>query len=90
LEKSNRPPTLSKKNQTTLAWTNEDLIALIRRRPENLYETHQLLCSEAVLYAINQGLKGGLSPEMAIRLASAFPEGVGGAGLNRLVTLIRP
>jgi C_GCAxxG_C_C family probable redox protein len=71
---------LKSKNQTALAFTSEELVGLIRCRAENLYETHQLLCSEAVLYAVNQGLKGGLLPEMAIRLASAFPEGVGGAG----------
>lgn len=63
-----------------MAWTNEDLIALIRRRAENLYETHQLLCSEAVLYVLNQGLGGGLPQEAAIRLASGFTEGVGGSG----------
>lgn len=63
-----------------MAFTSEELVGLIRCRAENLYETHQLFCSEAVLYVINQGLKGGLSPEMAIGLASAFPEGVGGAG----------
>lgn len=80
MEKSNRPPTLTKKHQTALAGTNEDLIALIRHRAENLYETHQLLCSEAVLYVLNQGLGGGLPQEAAIRLASGFTEGVGGSG----------
>lgn len=68
------------RQQTALAHTSEELVGLIRCRAENLFETHQLLCSEAVLYVINHGLKGGLSPELAIRLASAFPEGVGGAG----------
>jgi C_GCAxxG_C_C family probable redox protein len=79
-ERSNRRPTLKRKNQTAWACTSQDLGGLIRRRAENLFETQQLLCSEAVLYVINRGLKGGLPAEMAIRLASAFPEGVGGAG----------
>jgi C_GCAxxG_C_C family probable redox protein len=80
LEKSNRPPTLGEKNQTDLSGTNEDLIALIRRRAENLYKTHQLLCSEAVFFVLNQGLGGGLPQEAAIRLASGFTEGIGGSG----------
>ncbi|MBW1896201.1 MAG: C_GCAxxG_C_C family protein [Deltaproteobacteria bacterium] len=60
--------------------TSEELVGLIRRRVENLFETHQLLCAEAVFYVLNQGLRGGLEPEAAIRLASGFSEGVSGAG----------
>jgi C_GCAxxG_C_C family probable redox protein len=71
---------LKNKDETTFARTSDELVGLIRRRAENLFETRQLLCSEAVLYVLNQGLKGDLPPRTAIRLACAFPNGVGGAG----------
>jgi C_GCAxxG_C_C family probable redox protein len=71
---------LSNKNEKIRVLTSEELVVLIRRRAENLFETHQLFCSEAVLYVLNQGLRGGLLPETAIRLASGFAEGIGGAG----------
>jgi len=58
----------------------EALAGLIRTRSENLFETHQLLCSEAVLYVLNQGLNGGLPPDTAVRLASGFGDGIGKAG----------
>jgi C_GCAxxG_C_C family probable redox protein len=60
--------------------TPEELAGLIRRRVENLFNTHQLLCAEAVLYVLNQGLRGGLEPKAAIRVASGFSEGISGAG----------
>jgi C_GCAxxG_C_C family probable redox protein len=62
------------------ASASEALPGLIRSRAENLFKTHQLLCAEAVLYVLNQGLGGGLPPEAAIRIASGFSEGVSGAG----------
>ena len=68
------------KKEPKLSRTAEELVGLIRRRAENLFETHQLLCSEAVLHTLNQGLGGGLPPEAAIRIASPFSEGIGGAG----------
>ena len=58
----------------------EALIKKIRCRAENLFTTKQLMCSEAVLTVLNQGLKGGLSPEIAVRLTSGLPEGFGGSG----------
>jgi C_GCAxxG_C_C family probable redox protein len=58
----------------------ELLTTLIRERSENLFNTGQLMCSEAVLSVLNQSLNGGLPPEMAIRLASGLPEGIGGSG----------
>jgi C_GCAxxG_C_C family probable redox protein len=42
--------------------------------------TNRLMCSEAVLRVLNQGLKGGLPSEIAVRLASGLPEGFGGSG----------
>jgi C_GCAxxG_C_C family probable redox protein len=71
---------LETKINTPLIRTPEALAGLVRNRAENLFETHQLLCSEAVLYVLNGGLKGGLSSDMAVRLASGFGEGIGRAG----------
>jgi C_GCAxxG_C_C family probable redox protein len=71
---------LEAKKQAFLNRTPEALVGLIRNRAENVFETHQLLCSEAVLYVLNGGLKGGLSSNMAVRLASGFGEGIGRAG----------
>ena len=56
------------------------LINKIRQRTENLFMIRQLMCSEAVLTVLNQGLKGGLAPEIAIRITSGLPEGFGGSG----------
>lgn len=53
---------------------------LIGERAGNLFETGQLLCSEAVLCALNRGLGGGLPDETAIKIASALPEGFGKGG----------
>jgi C_GCAxxG_C_C family probable redox protein len=52
----------------------------IGERAKNLFLTRQLLCSEAVLVAINKEFVGGLSDDMAIRLASALPVGLGNSG----------
>jgi C_GCAxxG_C_C family probable redox protein len=56
------------------------LINKIRQRTENLFMIRQLMCSEAVLTVLNQGLKGGLAPEIAVRITSGLPEGFGGSG----------
>ncbi|UCF95022.1 MAG: C_GCAxxG_C_C family protein [Desulfobacterales bacterium] len=71
---------MERRSQAGASPTSEELIALIRRRAENLFGTQQLYCSEAVLYVLNQGLRGGLPPAMAVRLASGFTDGIGGAG----------
>lgn len=56
------------------------LTGLIRDRAKNLFITNQYFCAEAVLIALNSGLRGGLPRNMAARLASAFPEGWGECG----------
>ncbi len=56
------------------------LTTLIRERAENLFNTGQLMCAEAVLTVLNQSLNGGLPPETAMRLASGLTEGIGGSG----------
>lgn len=58
----------------------DTLVNKIRQRTENLFITGQLMCSEAVLTVLNQGLKGGLAPEIAVRIASGLPEGFGRSG----------
>jgi C_GCAxxG_C_C family probable redox protein len=71
---------LRSQDERAAASAREELVGLIRHRAENLFETHQFLCAETVLYVLNQALRGGLPPEAAIRLSSGFSEGVGGAG----------
>ncbi len=56
------------------------LLEKIAKRAENLFLTRQLQCAEAVMTVLNQGLGGGLPPGMAVRLASALPEGLGRRG----------
>ena len=68
------------KKFTTIIRTPEALAGLVGKRAKNLFQTQQLLCSEAVLYVLNAGLNGGLPAETAVRMASGFGEGIGGAG----------
>ena len=63
-----------------LAMERKQLAQTIGARAKNLYLTGQLLCSEAVLVVLNKGLGGGLSDDVAIRLASALPVGLGHSG----------
>ena len=58
----------------------QHLLELIRRRAENLFASGQMMCSEAVMATLNQGLGGGLPPELAFKLASAQSNGMGGRG----------
>lgn len=60
--------------------TPEALIELVRCRALNIFLTNQLFCSETVMSVLNCGLKGGLAPEMAVRLGSGLSEGLGGSG----------
>jgi C_GCAxxG_C_C family probable redox protein len=58
----------------------EELAHLIGRRTTNLFASRQLWCAEAVFSVLNDVLGGGLSSEMALRLSSGLPEGLGGSG----------
>ena len=58
----------------------EELAMIIRQRAFNLMSTGQMMCSEAVLSVLNQGLGGGLPPDVAMKVASGFPEGIGSSG----------
>jgi C_GCAxxG_C_C family probable redox protein len=58
----------------------EKLPAVIRQRAFNLMFSGRMMCSESVLTALNQGLCGGLTPDLAMKVAAGFPEGIGGSG----------
>ncbi len=67
-------------SEENVAQKAEALAKSVGERAENLYLTHQLLCSEAVLSVVNHGLGGGVSDDVAIRMASALPVGIGNSG----------
>lgn len=56
------------------------LFRMIRSRAENLFASGQMMCSEAVMAVLNQGLGGGLPPEVAFKLSSSQSNGLGGRG----------
>lgn len=56
------------------------LVARLRDHAKNLYETHQLLCAEAVLVSLNQGLDGGLTEDQAVTMAAPFCVAMGDSG----------
>ena len=58
----------------------EALVAQIRERARNLYLTRQLLCTEAVMVALNHGLKGGLTDTQAVAMAAPFSTAMGERG----------
>ncbi len=59
---------------------HHEIVGLVRRRAENLYENNRLCCSEALLLVLNQGFNGGLTSEQARQLGSGFCGGMGEAG----------
>ena len=58
----------------------EALIEAIRERARNLYLTRELLCTEAVVIAINKGLNGGLTDDQALAMAAPFCVALGESG----------
>ena len=56
------------------------LVALVGERAANIFSARGYCCSESVIVVINQGFRGDLSPELALRLGSGFCHGMGGAG----------
>lgn len=58
----------------------EALIARIKKRAENLYQTRQLLCTEAVVVTLNKALNGGLSDAQAVAVAAPFSIALGDSG----------
>jgi C_GCAxxG_C_C family probable redox protein len=68
------------KEKDTIETAAEELPVIIRQRAFNLMHTGRMMCSEAVLSVLNQGLGGGLPPDLAMNLASGLAEGIGGSG----------
>jgi C_GCAxxG_C_C family probable redox protein len=62
------------------ASADEALIARISERARNLFLSRQLQCAEAVMVALNRGLRGGLSEAQAVALAAPFGEALGESG----------
>jgi hypothetical protein len=60
----------------------EALITAISSRAQNLYLTRQLLCTEAVVVALNHGLNGGLSEAQAVAMAAPFCAAMGESGCS--------
>lgn len=58
----------------------EVLIHQIKDRALGLYQTRQMLCTEAVLSAINNGLDGGLTKDQALAMAAPFSAAMGETG----------
>jgi C_GCAxxG_C_C family probable redox protein len=58
----------------------EALVANIRERARNLYQTRQMLCTEAVVAALNHGLHGGLTDAQATAMAAPFSAALGDSG----------
>ena len=58
----------------------EKLVCATRDRAESLFQSKQLLCSEAVLVSLNENLGGGLTEDQAIGLAAGLPVGLGASG----------
>jgi C_GCAxxG_C_C family probable redox protein len=58
----------------------EALIAQIKKRAGNLYQTRQLLCTEAVVVTLNKALNGGLSDAQAVAIAAPFSIALGDSG----------
>ena len=62
------------------ALIEEALIVQIRQRAHNLYQTRQMLCTEAVLVALNHGLGGDLTEAQAVAMAAPFCAALGESG----------
>lgn len=58
----------------------EALILELSNHARSLYETRQMLCTEAVLVALNKGLNGGLTDKQALAMAAPFCIGIGESG----------
>ena len=57
-----------------------DLIQSVANKARDLFEHQGLYCAEAVLLAVNQGLKTGVDPTILRGVAMGFGHGLGGAG----------
>jgi C_GCAxxG_C_C family probable redox protein len=67
-------------HQPSLDARTEELIGSITGRARNLYLTRQMLCTEAVVAALNDGLDGGLTENQATAMAAPFCIALGESG----------
>ena len=58
----------------------KEVLTQVRERAENLFDSREMLCAEAVIFTLNETFGGPLKPEEAIRIGSPFCVGMGGAG----------
>jgi C_GCAxxG_C_C family probable redox protein len=58
----------------------EALIAQIKKRAGNLYQTRQQLCAEAVVVTLNKAFNGGLNDAQAVAIAAPFSIAMGDSG----------
>jgi C_GCAxxG_C_C family probable redox protein len=58
----------------------EDIAQAVAAKAQALFDSKEMLCADAVVSAVNEGLGGGLDPDLARSLAAAFGSGLGGAG----------
>ena len=61
--------------------TPADVVLAVRDKARALYRSRRLMCSEAILAAVNEAFAGGLTERQAVALASALPVGLGGGCL---------
>lgn len=68
-------------DKTQLGAEDADRLAeQVYSRTLDLFLSGRLLCSEAILVALNEALGGGLSRDTAVRLAAGLPMGLGDRG----------
>lgn len=58
----------------------DEVAGAVRERARALFQSRRMMCSEALLTAVNDAFDGGLTERQAVALASAMPVGLGGSG----------
>ena len=57
-----------------------ELIQRVSDKADNLYQTKQLLCAEAILVSFNEVFDGGLTQRQAVGMSAGMTIGMGGSG----------
>jgi len=63
----------------TTQYTKEEIVEMVKKEAENLYDDGTFFCSEAVVTVINNYLGQPYAPKV-VKMASGFPIGMGKAG----------
>ena len=63
----------------TTQYTKEEIVEMVKKEAENLYDDGTFFCSEAVVTVINNYLGQPYAPEV-VNMESGFPIGMGKAG----------